>query len=275
MIPPFTGRCLCGATTYTCTASPMWQGLCHCESCRRAAAAPYAAFFGMAAGTWAWTGQPPATRESSPGVFRDRCATCGTPMSYRTAGGGGAVDLFAPTLDDPAAFSPEVHFLWHERLPWVAQDEALPHSAAEGGDPAQILDLIRRAFAGMDGRIDPPSSARRLTVDEIAADATAGQVWVIGTPARACVFVKPAADHLYLGKLAVAPEDQRRGLARALIRCAEGQARARGLPALQLSTRIELVENHAAFRALGFQQTGATAHPGFDRPTSLVFRKEL
>ena len=51
---------------------------------------------------------------------------------------------------------------------------------------------------------------------------------------------------------------------------AETRARALGLPVLELQTRVELTENHAAFRALGFAQTGATAHPGFDRPTSLT-----
>lgn len=273
--PPFSGRCLCGATRYACTAPPLWQGLCHCESCRRAASAPWAAYIGMAAGAWAWTGDAPASHESSPGTFRDSCATCGTPMTWRRAADGGAVDLFATTLDDPSAFRPEVHFRWHERLPWVVQDETLPHSAAEEGDPAEILTLIRRAFAGMEGRIDPPSSLNRLTVGDVVEKITAGRVWVIGTPVVACVFAIPAKDHLYLGKLAVAPGTQGQGLGRALVRCAEGQARSMGLPALELSTRVELTENHAAFLAMGFRQTGTDSHPGFDRPTSIRFRKDL
>jgi hypothetical protein len=38
---------------------------------------------------------------------------------------------------------------------------------------------------------------------------------------------------------------------------------------------VELVENHAAFQALGFAETGRTAHSGFDRPTSITYRKSV
>ena len=53
------------------------------------------------------------------------------------------------------------------------------------------------------------------------------------------------------------------------------RARALGLTALTLQTRIELTETHAALAALGFAVTGSTAHPGFDRPTSLTMQKIL
>ena len=35
---------------------------------------------------------------------------------------------------------------------------------------------------------------------------------------------------------------------------------------LELETRIELTENHAAFAALGYVKTGKTAPSGYDRP---------
>ena len=152
-----------------------------------------------------------------------------------------------------------------------------PVRASGAYDWAAVLRLIRAAFADMDGRIDPPSSMHALTALAIAAQAEAGEVWVIeaaGVPV-ACLFltVKPAS--LYLGKLAVAEAWRGRGLARRLVETAEARARAIGLPALELQTRVELTENHAAFRAMGFTQTAATAHDGYDRPTSLTFRKPL
>ncbi|WP_096784419.1 GNAT family N-acetyltransferase [Rhodobacter sp. CZR27] len=150
-----------------------------------------------------------------------------------------------------------------------------PRKATGTEDWPAILALIRRAFAGMEGRIDPPSSMHRLTPEAIAAQAREGEVWLAGDPLAACLFLTPKPDCLYLGKLAVDPSMQRRGLARALVATAEARARALGLPALELQTRVELVENHATFRALGFRQVAATAHPGFDRPTSLTFRKDL
>jgi predicted N-acetyltransferase YhbS len=138
-----------------------------------------------------------------------------------------------------------------------------------------LRDLIARAFAGMEGRIDPPSSLHRLTAQDIATQAIEGEVWVIGEPAVACVFLTPLPHALYLGKLAVHPGHQRKGFGRALIELAENRARQLGRPALELSTRIELVENHTTFKALGFVQTASSAHAGFDRPTTLVFTKTL
>lgn len=138
-----------------------------------------------------------------------------------------------------------------------------------------LLALIRTAFAGMQGRIDPPSSMHRLTVDDIARQAVDGEVWVIGTPPVACLFLTAEPGALYLHKLAVAPTAQRQGHARALIDAAELRARSLGLPRLRLQTRIELAENHATFRALGFTQTAVTAHPGYSRPTTLTFERAV
>jgi GNAT superfamily N-acetyltransferase len=150
-------------------------------------------------------------------------------------------------------------------------DPLTPWRAAEPFDWEAALSLIRRAFAGMEGRIDPPSSIHRFT----PADLQTGEFWCIGTPPLACILLTAKSHALYLGKLAVEPGLARRGLARALIATAETRARALGLPALELQTRVELTENHATFRALGFQEIARTAHAGYDRPTSITFRKPL
>ncbi|UYV39653.1 GNAT family N-acetyltransferase [Rhodobacteraceae bacterium D3-12] len=140
-----------------------------------------------------------------------------------------------------------------------------------------VLALMHRAFAPMDGVIDPPSSLARMTLASLAQPAVESELWVIAPSDQpiACVTLTPKADTLYIGKLATDPARQRSGLARRLIALAEVRARALNLPSLSLQTRVELTANHATFRALGFAQTGATAHPGYDRPTSLTFTKPL
>jgi ribosomal protein S18 acetylase RimI-like enzyme len=139
-----------------------------------------------------------------------------------------------------------------------------------------MLALLRRAFAFMEGRIDPPSSLHDLTPEVLGAQAEAGEIWIIDGAdggIAACIVLTPKPHALYLGKLAVAPGHRGQGLARRLIDHAETRARARGLPALELQTRVELVENQAAFRAMGFVEVGRTAHPGYDRPTSITYRR--
>ena len=140
-----------------------------------------------------------------------------------------------------------------------------------------MLALIRAAFAPMDGVIDPPSSAHRLTPETLRAKAHAetGFLARAGDTIVGCAFIAEQADHFYLGKLAVLPAYQGRGVGRRLLEAAERHAVRAGKPLIELQTRVELTANHRAFAALGFVETGRTAHPGFDRPTSVTMRKRL
>jgi hypothetical protein len=116
---PFGGHCLCGAVRFACDALPLWQSLCHCESCRRATSSPFTAFLGIADGHWRWTGQAPATYASSPGVWRDFCPHCGSPMAYRSTRFPGEIHFYAASLDDPTAYSPQDEVFLSEALPWA------------------------------------------------------------------------------------------------------------------------------------------------------------
>lgn len=144
-------------------------------------------------------------------------------------------------------------------------------------DPAlaKVLGLIRESFAYMDGRIDPPSSMHRLTVDDLSDHCETGEVWSLGDPLVACVVLSERPEALYLGKLAVAEGMRGRGLARQMIELTAERARALGKSRLELQTRIQLIENQQAFVALGFEKVGETAHPGFDRPTSVTMVRRV
>lgn len=140
---------------------------------------------------------------------------------------------------------------------------------------ASLLRLIQGAFSYMDGVIDPPSSMHRLTEADIAAQAVVGEVWAIAAPPVACMFLTVKGGWLYLGKLAVRSDHRGKGLARSLVDTAMERAKALGLQGVELQTRLELTANHATFRALGFAEVGRSAHPGYDRPTTLTFRRPV
>lgn len=152
--------------------------------------------------------------------------------------------------------------------------ERLP---ADFDDWAGLLALVRRSFAYMDGIIDPPSSVHRLTVAALRQRASSEICLIAASDGRivGCAFVAEREECCYLGKLAVEPEMQGKGIGRALVRGAETFARQLNKPALELQTRVELSGNHAAFQRLGFVERGRTAHPGFSRPTSVTMRKPL
>lgn len=136
-----------------------------------------------------------------------------------------------------------------------------------------MFTLIRDSFAYMDGVIDPPSSVHRLRAGQLAEGP--GEPWALGDPIVACVVLTPGPNSLYIGKLAVAAGKQGKGLARCLIDHAEARAAKLGLGWLELEVRVELPANQRAFAALGFHEVERTAHPGYDRPTGITYRRAV
>ncbi|QCM11374.1 GNAT family N-acetyltransferase [Agrobacterium tumefaciens] len=142
----------------------------------------------------------------------------------------------------------------------------------------ELLALIMSSFAYMDGVIDPPSSAHRLTLENLAEKARVEIAFVAldGDEIVGCLFCRPEPPAcLYVGKLCVSPKAQGKGIGRMLLEQAEALARELALPALRLETRIELIDNHAKFAAWGFVKTAENAHPGYSRTTSIEMTKFL
>lgn len=137
-----------------------------------------------------------------------------------------------------------------------------------------VRALILDAFGYMENRINPPSSALRLTTQSMMADADKGALLLAERAGEivGCVFAQVKGDALYIGKLAVRPGLQGAGIGRKLVDAAREEARRRSLGMLELQTRVELTENHATFARMGFVKTAETAHEGFDRPTSITMR---
>lgn len=141
----------------------------------------------------------------------------------------------------------------------------------------ELLDLIMRSFAYMDGVIDPPSSAHRLSQGNLR-EKTKDEVCFIATLEGrlvGCIFAAQRTNVFYVGKLAVDDSVRGAGIGRELMLAAERHAIHQGKPILELQTRIELTANHATFARMGFVEFERTAHDGFDRPTSITFRKAL
>lgn len=147
----------------------------------------------------------------------------------------------------------------------------------EPDNPAlpEILDLVTRCFAFMETRIDPPSSMLRMTTESIRQDCRSGEVWALGTPPYACVFLKQKEEKLYIGKLAVDESVRGQGFARQLVDLAEKRAAEAGIQVLELETRVQLTENHETFQRLGFQKTGEGTHEGYSEPTFIIMQKSL
>ncbi|MFN3830706.1 MAG: GNAT family N-acetyltransferase [Allorhizobium sp.] len=144
-------------------------------------------------------------------------------------------------------------------------------------DYEKLLALIMSSFAYMDGVINPPSSAHRLTLASLRDKARdeIGLIAEVDGELLGCAFLRPEPDFLYVGKLAVSPRAQGTGIGRRFLAEAELIARDLGKPALRLETRIELTGNHRRFGAWGFIRTAEKSHAGHDRITFIEMQKRL
>ena len=117
----FAGGCQCGAIRYSAAGEAAHHALCHCADCRKSSGAPMVGWIAFAEDALAVEGAP-VVYESSPGVTRTFCGTCGTGLFYRNpAMLPGIVDVQSATLDDAAAQAPGIEIMVAERLPWLDQ----------------------------------------------------------------------------------------------------------------------------------------------------------
>ncbi len=149
--------------------------------------------------------------------------------------------------------------------------------AATPDDAPTLAALIRAAFEEQRGLLDPPSGAHAQTPDDLLARLSRGGAFVMEETGRAlgCVFWEARPDHLYWGRLSVAPEARGRGLSRPLIEAAETRALELHLPLARLNVRVALPENRAYYARLGYTHHAYGTHPGYATPTYEVMERRL
>jgi ribosomal protein S18 acetylase RimI-like enzyme len=153
----------------------------------------------------------------------------------------------------------------------------IAQAAGDFSNWSELLQLLRDAFAFMDGRIDPPSSVHRLTPTSLATKSREETLFLATDDDElvGCVFARRQGDAVYVSKLAVRSDRRRKGIGRRLMDAVEEGARQIGVRDLELETRLELTENHETFAAMGFVKVGEHAHEGYDHPTFMTMRKQL
>ena len=123
---PTTGRCHCGAITYSAEGAAEHHALCHCVDCRVWSGAPMAGWIAWKEDRVTISGEP-VTYTSSEHGRRDFCGTCGTGLFYRNAEYlPGIIDIHSGTLDDYAAYPPGAQIMAKDRVAWMDSVEDLP-----------------------------------------------------------------------------------------------------------------------------------------------------
>ena len=121
-----TGRCLCGQVTWSATGRMRWAAYCHCESCRRAAGAPFVTWASFARDAFALMSGTIAEYRSSRGVRRGHCPACGTTITYSWDKRPEEIDVAVSSFDDSAGIEPSAHIWVEDKVPWLVINDELP-----------------------------------------------------------------------------------------------------------------------------------------------------
>lgn len=120
------GGCYCGAVRYEANGECSNTMVCHCQTCRRVAAAPVVAWLTFPMSGFRFTKGKPREFKSSAPVARAFCGDCGTPLTYRHDSYVDAIDIATCSLDEPARFPPTHHSWLAHDLTWVKFGDGLP-----------------------------------------------------------------------------------------------------------------------------------------------------
>jgi hypothetical protein len=124
--PAIEGGCFCGAVRYFASGKCTNTMVCHCQSCRRVAAAPVVAWVTFSSREFRFTKGKPREFRSTPAVLRSFCGDCGTPLTYRHDKQPGTLDITTASLDEPERFPPTHHSWLANDLRWVKFGDGLP-----------------------------------------------------------------------------------------------------------------------------------------------------
>ncbi len=154
--------------------------------------------------------------------------------------------------------------------------------AATDADVPAVAGLIAAAFEVYRHILEPPSSSLDKTPAAVHRELETATALVAAKLVAAeaetlvgCVFYAPKEDHVYLSRLAVLPEYQGRGIARALLSAVEDETLDLGAEKIRLQVRLVQKRNRALYGSLGYVFYAYGAHAGYKEPTFVTLEKRL
>lgn len=121
MSKPITGRCACGAVTYSAAAEPVLMFNCHCRDCQRATGSAFAAVLVFPRAAVTISGELRYHRfvgDEGFGVERGFCPVCGCRVASTLERLPDLVGIMAASLDDPALHRPAADLFTSSAQPW-------------------------------------------------------------------------------------------------------------------------------------------------------------
>jgi len=115
------GGCSCGEIRYAISGPPEQSLVCHCPDCRRSVGAQSVGWIFIRSEQFELRSGTPKTYNSSAGVTRSFCGTCGTTLTWIGDKQPGRIDVTIGSLDDPNQFPPTRAVYRRHKLAWVSE----------------------------------------------------------------------------------------------------------------------------------------------------------
>lgn len=124
------GSCMCGNISYETAEIGPSVTKCHCKLCQKSSGSAYGDYTISPIDSFKWTQgeQLLARYESSPGVFRSFCPTCGTHMPSAHPPMG-IVFIHPGTLDSDEQLVESTHMFLRSKATWHEQRKGLKEYA--------------------------------------------------------------------------------------------------------------------------------------------------
>jgi hypothetical protein len=115
------GGCYCGEVRYAILGAPDQSLVCHCPDCRRSVGAQSVGWIFIGIEQFQLRTGNPKSFNSSTGVTRTFCGTCGTTLAWVGDKQPGRMDVTIGSLDDPNQFPPTRAVYRKHKLSWTSE----------------------------------------------------------------------------------------------------------------------------------------------------------
>ncbi|HTI83727.1 MAG TPA: GNAT family N-acetyltransferase [Acetobacteraceae bacterium] len=135
---------------------------------------------------------------------------------------------------------------------------------AQSDDADPVREVVHAAYRHYIARMGKPPGPM---LDDYAQRIADRQAWVMDDAGRitGVLVLEEASEGLLLDNIAVLPDQQGKGVGRALLEFAETEARRRGFLTIYLYTHELMTENIALYTRIGYVETRRVTEKGYDR----------
>ena len=124
------GGCICGGVRFETNEQPQGISHCHCSYCRKMSGSPFSTALFYRSDAVRWSGEM-TSYESSPGIFRVFCPTCGCSVAFREGAAPEKDGVLLGVLDDPSKIEVNDnvnHIFAKYELSWLHMNDGFPRS---------------------------------------------------------------------------------------------------------------------------------------------------